>query len=829
MPPCLVPAGFLDATAEQVRSLDGPWQLCEVAPEQPFDALDLERLPWRAATVPGTVASVFGAEDPQLASSIDRRAFLFRTRFPARRDYAASLLAFEGLATLAEVRLNGRVLLETRNMFRRYVADARQWLRPQNELILRFGPLQAELDRKRPRARWNVRMAKHRNLRYVRATLLGRTLGWANVAPAVGPWRSVRLLENPRVALDRLQLVPRLEEGDGVLGVSIAGRAGAAFAPATLEIVVGGQKTVVELSTRGEAFEGKGVARVPRAVPWWPHDLGAPHRYPVALSLRAASGERLELGVQQVGFRSLEHAGADGGFQLRVNGREVFCRGACWTPTDARGLRDDPGELQRTLALVRDAGFNMLRVSGTLVYESDAFYEACDALGILVWQDFMFARLDYPEDDAEFAAEVRAEAEDVLARIHHRACVAVFCGNSEVEQQAAMLGMAPEAGKTPLFAEVLPQIVARWTPGSPYVSSSPTGGALPFHVDSGVAHYFGVGAYLRPLSDARESGVRFASECLAFSNVPEDEALAARKEGVPRDVGAGWDFGDVTEHYLEALFGVSARTVRRSDPERYLELARVASGEMMARAVALWRAPGSRCHGALVWLLRDAEPGAGWGVLDSAGRPKAAYWFLKRVCAPRAMWFTDEGLNGLRLVVSNDPAAALAATLKVRLVRGDGVLAASGGQDVRVDAAEVASFPVDRLLGRFADSAWAYRFGPAPHAAAVAELLDAGGHVLASACHLTAGLAHERREDVGLQASARRDASGAVRLSVSAREAALFVRISSGAWLPSDNYFHVVPGSPREVLLHAPAGVPPAPIRVSALNARVAAEIALPG
>jgi beta-mannosidase len=811
----LAPAACIDATAERVRPLDGAWQFCEVPPALPFDALDLETLDWRPIAVPGT------------AAASDERCFLFRTRFSfdERKDRAATLLAFDGLATLAEVRLNGSVLLETRNMFRRYVVDAGEHLRPQNELVLRFGALQGELDRQRPRARWNVRMVRHRNLRFVRATLLGRTLGWADVPPAIGPWRGVRLLENPRVTLERLQLAARLEGDDGILRVSLSGRAAAALAPATLEITVAGETCSVALAARGDAFEGEGEARIPRAIRWWPHDLGVPHRYAVALSLRGAAGERIDLGSHAIGFRSVEQAATDGGFALRINGRDVFCRGASWAPTDPRGLRDDPEELRRTLALVRDAGFNMLRVNGALVYESDAFYEACDALGILVWQDFMFARLDYPEEDAGFAAEVRAEAEDVLARIHHRACIAVLCGNSEVEQQAAMYGLDPYLGRTPLFAEVLAALSARWIPGVPYVTSSPTGGALPIHVDAGVAHYFGVGAYLRPLSDARESGVRFASECLAFSNVPEDEALAG--EGVPKDAGAAWDFRDVTDHYVEALFGVSARALRASDPGRYVALARVAPGEMMSRAMALWRSAGSRCRGALVLLLRDLEPGAGWGLLDSAGRPKAAYWFLKRICAPRAAWFTDEGLNGLRVHVSNGPASTLSATLKTSLVRADGLAVASATQEVRLGAGEAISWPVDALLGRFTDSSWAYRFGPAPHAAAFAELVDAGGKPVGTACHLTAGAAHEVQEDVGLQATARRDASGEVRLRISARDLALYVRIAAGAWLPSDNYFHLAPGGAREIALHGAPGAPATPIVIGAVNARAALEVAV--
>src|SRR5207302_5872737 len=132
-----------------------------------------------------------------------------------------------------------------------------------------------------------------------------------------------------------------------------------------------------------------------------------------------------------VGFRRVEVC-RDDGFSLRVNGVPVYCRGACWTVSDVVS----PGAAEeadaRDLRLARDAGVNMLRVGGTFVYESDSFYRRCDELGILVWQDFMFANMDYPVEDPEFAANIEGEAAYQLGLLSSHPCVAVFCGNSEV-------------------------------------------------------------------------------------------------------------------------------------------------------------------------------------------------------------------------------------------------------------------------------------------------------------------------------------------------------------------------------------------------------------
>ena len=189
--------------------------------------------------------------------------------------------------------------------------------------------------------------------------------------------------------------------------------------------------------------------------------------------------------------------------------------------------------------MVAAAGMNMLRVPGIGCYESEEFYELCDRLGILVWQDFMFANLDYPESDEQFMEGVRREAIQLLDRLASRPSLAVLCGGSEVAQQVAMLGLDPQLANGPLYGELLPSLVAQAGVDAPYVPSTPWGGELPFRPGAGVANYYGVGAYLRPLTDARLASVRFAGECLAFANVPDDEALEPLGGGVASPVQIG--------------------------------------------------------------------------------------------------------------------------------------------------------------------------------------------------------------------------------------------------------------------------------------------------
>ena len=269
-----------------------------------------------------------------------------------------------------------------------------------------------------------------------------------------------------------------------------------------------------------------GEMRIPDVATWWPHTHGTPALHSVVL--RVVSGaSTLTLDAGRVGFRSLaagpspDHDVARDGLDLHVNGVSVFARGAVWTPVDPIGVAVPEAELRASLELVVAGGMNMLRVPGIGLYESDAFHELCDELGILVWQDLMFANLDYPFVDDAFRGLAEREAVQVVGRLAGRPSTAVLCGNSEVEQQVAMLGLDPVLGRDPFYAETLPAIAADAGSDAVVVPSTPFGGDLPFRPDRGIANYYGVGGYRRPLSDARMAGVRFAGECLAFSNLPD--------------------------------------------------------------------------------------------------------------------------------------------------------------------------------------------------------------------------------------------------------------------------------------------------------------------
>lgn len=776
---------------------------------------------WLAAEVPGSAMSALfalGRADFSRLPALDTQDIWYRARFaaPAAATGERQVLIFEGLATLSEVWLNGERVLDSSNMFRAHEIDVSARLLSQNELLIRFAALQVALKARRPRPRWRTRLVDQQQLRWIRTSLLGRIPGWTPATPVIGPWRPVSLqTRRDFECVDRV-LHASLDGDTGIVRASVRLRAlanGGTVSGARLRV----GEVEHDLQVRAldaELWQLEGALRLPSVRRWWPHTHGEPAQYPVSIVITTGSSTHT-LDVGQTGFRSIELDCEDDNFALKLNGVPVFCRGACWTPLDTLKLVADEGETRAALLLAREAGMNMLRVGGTMFYEADHFYALCDELGILLWHDWMFANMDYPADDAAFVENVEAEARQFLTRTQLSPSLALLCGNSEVEQQAAMLGLDQTQWRNRLFADVLPGIGAELRPDVPYWPSSPAGGVLPFQVDSGAAHYFGVGAYLQPLSDARRCGVRFTSECLAFANVPETETVEKIvgegqspihhplwKARVPRDSGPGWDFEDVRDHYLREMFKLDPMHLRYADMDRYLALSRVVTGEVMAATFAEWRRKGSSCSGGIVWFLQDLWPGAGWGVVDSFGLPKAAWHYLKRALAPVGLFVTNEGVNGLALHAINDHAKALDARVSLSLYRQGEHVVAEGAQNILVPAHGSAALRGDALFGRFLDTTYTYRFGPPGYDVAHAVLRDAAtGKLLGSDFFFPQGHAFAPQASLGLEAQTVALDDGSFSVTLRSARFAQAVAIECPGYRASHNYFHLAPGGEQKLNL----------------------------
>ena len=794
--------------------LDTGWAMACTPPGAAADPGGLgEDLAWWPAPVPGTAAQalqaagVWRAEDPAPLHDQDT---WYRLHLPA---LGPGRLHMQGLATVTELWVDGALQLQSRSMFQSHAVPL-DLPRPA-WMFLCFRSLDGALAEQaggQPRARWRTRLVADRRPRLLRTTLLGHLPDWCPAIHAVGPWRPVAFVPDrppPGPAVLSHRLLPRWDGVDGWVEARVQVLGATAGSVAALQV---GDAAPVPLDWV-EAGVAAGTVRVRQPPPWWPHTHGTPALHAVTLHL---DGALLPLG--RTGFRSIE---AVEGLQLRVNGVAVFCRGASWLTPDLVGLGGSRDAVAARLRLACGAGLNMLRVPGVAHYQDEAFHDLCDELGLMVWQDLMFASMDYPTRDPAFAAAAVAEVEWALGHLSASPSLVVVCGGSEVAQQAAMMGLPDAAWRDPFYTEVLPAAVAQACPGVPWVPNSPWAEeGWPFAPAGGApAHYFGVGAYRRPLDDAQASGVRFASECLAFSHVPcartLDDGLPGAslhgprwKAAVPRDPGAPWDFEDIRDHYTRLLFGADPSVTRMDDPARYLMLARATASEVLEEVVAGWRWPGS-ANGALVWHFADFVPGAGWGIVDAYGRPKAAWHGLRRASAPLRLILRDAGLNGLAACAVNDGPEPRALVLRLRCLRNGLVPVASADVPVQVPAHGAAVVPPATLLPRFFDITYAYRFGPPEHDVTVAWLEDAStGEVAAAAHHFPRGRA--AMANCGLQAAVVQDADGWW-LKAEADRFALCVHLQDPHWSAADDWFHLPPGQPRRIRLHPYDLAPPGP------------------
>ncbi|KQU47106.1 beta-mannosidase [Rhodococcus sp. Leaf278] len=771
--------------------LDGVrWRLARTDAGTVLDPVDLPAdLDWIDAEVPGTVASALGASLP--AVNPDDHDWWFVADVSAA-DHGRVRVTFDGIATRAQIWIDGSHRRTVTSMFVPEIIDLTE-CGPTVRIAVHVESLAMQLKSRRPRGRWRSSLIAAQGLRHERTTMLGRAPVYGPLPIAVGPWRPVSMTPIPDVR--RLESTTAVSGTDGI--VVLRAELGS---PAVARILI--DDNAFELGTV-EHIDS--TLTLPDVELWWPHTHGRPRTYRVALEI---DGTVHHTGV--VGFRTVELDRSDGGAQLVVNGEDVFCRGGTWTPLDPVRLWSSEADLRAALEQLHSAGLNMVRVVGTLVYEQPEFWSLCAELGIMVWQDLMFGTVDPPTDET-FTASVARELDAFADTVSANPALMVVSGGSETQQQPTMLGLSAADQRMEMLDSVVPDFLADRLPDVAYVTSSPSSvhGELHTHVGDGIAHYFGVGGYLRPLSDIRTAGVRFAAECLAFAVPPErasverffgSSAVAGHhpewKAAVPRDRGSSWDFEDVRDHYVRSIFGVDPHLVRRDDAELYLDYGRAATVEAFTEAFGHWRRASSGCAGALVLTLRDTVPGAGWGMVDTAGVPKAPFYALARASAPMALLLSDNGLDGYSVELVND-GPACTGTMRV-------VLHAAGGshefeQPVKVDTNSSVALTVDSIVGTFTDVNHAYRFGRRTYSAVTAAFLDSSGVELTRTTVLVGPQA--RQNTVGLSAEVTETQTNKWELTIRSEWAAQYVCVDIDNFQVSDSWFHLAPNEPRTVTL----------------------------
>ncbi|MBV9278757.1 MAG: glycoside hydrolase family 2 protein, partial [Chloroflexi bacterium] len=510
---------------------------------------------------------------------------------------------------------------------------------------------------------------------------------WGPILISCGIWRPVELVGVPTARLLDWRYDVRFDHGRAVVRVETAVERSSEAPDVPLTLVAACEGAA---EARAEVPHGSGHVQVsltleieqPRR--WSPGD---PHLYPLAQTLRSGD-EVADERQARIGLRTIElihEPDPDGqgeGFLFRVNGEDHFCRGANWIPADSFPARayEDEARLRPLLTAAREAGFTMLRVWGGGLCESEVFYDLCDELGLLVWQDFPYACAYYP-DDARALEVAAAEATAAVRRLRVHPSLALWCGNNENQQMFHdnWRGLNPPRflGQA-IYDAVLPEVVAREDPGRPYWPGSAYGGANPNSPDFGDRHnwsvWHGQGVEGGDWPHYAEDRARFCSEfgfasscgpatwdtCLAPSDrAPTSPAvLWHKKTGKPYDVYLG---------YIERHFP----PVRSLDDLIYYS--QLNQAEAMRFGVEHYRRLKGRCWGTLIWQLNDCWPVQSWSMIDYLGNRKAVYYAARRFYAPVLLSPIRQG-GALEVHLVNDLLAPVSGQLTLRLASFDGTI-----------------------------------------------------------------------------------------------------------------------------------------------------------
>jgi len=355
-------------------------------------------------------------------------------------------------------------------------------------------------------------------------------------------------------------------------------------------------------------------------------------------------------------------------FVVEVNSRKIFCKGADWIPGDSFLPRVTPEKYARLLDMARSAHMNMIRVWGGGVYEDDEFYHQCDLLGLMVWQDFMFACGEYPQEKW-FLGLVREEATTVVRRLRNHPSIVLWCGNNECEWQFCTENptKTPDDMRgAPIFRTVLADVVRREDGTRPYWRSSPFGKGFPNDERSGNHHQWQVWSMWKDYPEYERDTARFVSE-FGFQ---APAALRTWQEALgPAECSMSHP---AVEHHNKQIEGQERLmrfvTAHYPVPTTFAEWVRscqLVQAEALRCAVEHWRRRKFHTAGALFWQLNDCWPVSSWSVIDSALRPKAAYFFARRFFAPELLSFKKNG-KGVEVWLTNDTPNPIRGTLTVQ-------------------------------------------------------------------------------------------------------------------------------------------------------------------
>lgn len=649
------------------------------------------------ATVYGTLLAhdrmpdPFVGENELAALSVMDNEFVFETTFSLDEEMLSAdalTLIFHGVDTLGEIFLNGLALGETNNMHRTWRFDISAVASGENTLRVNLHSPTAYIAAANRQVYTGGVAEAMEGFPHLRKAHCMFGWDWGARLPDAGLFRPVEIVAHNKADIHQVSLyqehiktgrgvrgyiIPEVklhvtteisvyEEGEPVTLGDVESLMEAGLKVVTQVISPDGAVYSMEENRRGRIVDeesGTGVQQLVRIADprlWWPNGYGAQPLYTVRVTLLdEATGSELDVIEKRVGLRILtvnQDPMPDGGknFAFKVNGLPIFAMGANYVPEDNLLSRVTRERSEKLLKQAVQAGFNMIRVWGGGYYPDDWFYDLCDELGLIIWQDFMFACASYELDDA-FEETILAEITDNVRRLRHHACLGLWCGNNEVEtqtiDQAWKPSMKQKSDYIKIFEYLIPRLLSKEDPDTCYWPSSPSAGGNfdnPWAENIGDTHYWAVWHANAPFTEYRKHHFRFVSE-FGFQSFPCMDTIASFAEEKDRNI-----FSRVMEMHQrntaangKLMFYLSANYLYPASFEMVLYATQLMQADAIRYGVEHFRRHRGETMGALIWQLNDIAPMASWSSIDYFGRRKALYYAQRRMFAPVLLSIEDKG------------------------------------------------------------------------------------------------------------------------------------------------------------------------------------------